>query len=103
MIKLIVNNLLSNVMKYSPVYGSISVNLSKGKQNVSLEVKDDGLGVTHNDSVITFQSDGPNQGTTLTVQLPEYSVVRQRIKETLDLKNKLPVPELQESGILCTL
>lgn len=111
MIKSVVDNLLSNAIKYSPVYGSITVNLSKGQENVSLEVKDDGLGMTPSDmqqlfkkfsrlsarptggekssglglfitknfveahdGVISAQSDGPNQGTKFTVQLPVCSI-----------------------------
>jgi signal transduction histidine kinase len=50
----LVNNLLSNAVKYSPKNSRIYVRLSKEKEEVVLEVKDEGLGMTKKDRENAF-------------------------------------------------
>lgn len=50
----VVNNLLSNAMKYSPTSQEITVKLSKVSDFVKVSVKDNGLGISHDDKLKIF-------------------------------------------------
>lgn len=50
----VINNLLSNAMKYSPTSKEIMVSISKVSDFVKVSVKDNGLGISHDDKLKIF-------------------------------------------------
>lgn len=45
----VLNNIMSNAIKYSPINGTIAVNISKNKDFLELTITDNGIGITAND------------------------------------------------------
>jgi heavy metal sensor kinase len=55
MIQRMLSNLLDNAIKYTPAGGSVSVSVSEGDSQVSLSVKDTGIGISANDIPRIFE------------------------------------------------
>lgn len=51
----IVDNLISNAIKYTPGGGAIEVNIQNGSNSWNLEVKDNGIGISKNDQTKLFK------------------------------------------------
>lgn len=51
----VVNNIIANAVKYSPKSKSIYINISKVANFVKVSVKDEGLGISHNDKSRIFE------------------------------------------------
>ena len=45
----VLNNIMSNAIKYSPISGTIAVNISKNKDFLEITITDNGIGITAND------------------------------------------------------
>lgn len=56
LLKFIVNNLLTNAVKYSPDGGSIELNIRKDKKALLIEVSDQGIGILKDDIEKIFDS-----------------------------------------------
>lgn len=56
MLRLILDNLISNAIKYSPNGGQIDVKLSGNSQEITLSVQDQGIGIPREDQPLLFQS-----------------------------------------------
>ena len=54
MIEQILENLVSNAIKYTPSEGSVEVNFSRANGTVRVEVSDTGIGIPHNDKPRLF-------------------------------------------------
>lgn len=56
MIRLVLRNLLSNAIKFTPLKGTIAVNLSSSKNQVEVTISDSGVGMDHETLVKVFDS-----------------------------------------------
>ena len=54
-LKLIINNLLDNAIRYIREKGKIEIKLSKNKNNLYFEIKDNGVGIPKEDQKFIFQ------------------------------------------------
>jgi len=61
-IRLAINNLLDNAIRYTPAGGRVTVSLSRGKKEIELSVKDTGVGIPKDqqERVFTKFSRGAN-------------------------------------------
>jgi signal transduction histidine kinase len=57
MVKTIFRNLMSNAIKYSNANGVILIHATEGKQFVEIEVKDNGIGISHDSQGKLFKMD----------------------------------------------
>jgi two-component system sensor histidine kinase CiaH len=55
LLQIMINNLAENAIKYSPHHSSISITLKKNKQNIELQVKDEGPGVPEEEKKKIFR------------------------------------------------
>ncbi|ADJ29153.1 sensor histidine kinase [Nitrosococcus watsonii] len=82
-LKIIIDNLLSNALKYSPSGSSVEIKLTQEEDEVCLEVHDSGSGVAPEDSVRIFDSfyqgktqpSGPVKGTGLGLSIVKEIVL----------------------------
>ncbi|HUW04801.1 MAG TPA: HAMP domain-containing sensor histidine kinase, partial [Williamwhitmania sp.] len=56
MIRLVLRNLLSNAVKFTPLKGTIAVNLSSNKNQVEVTISDSGVGMDHETLVKVFDA-----------------------------------------------
>jgi signal transduction histidine kinase len=54
-VKIIIENLLDNAVRYTEKQGKVLINLKKKKNNFLVEVKDDGIGIPQRDQKYVFQ------------------------------------------------
>jgi len=54
----VISNILSNSIKNTPPYGEISVNLNESKFEISIQVKDTGVGITEEERQLLFKKFG---------------------------------------------
>lgn len=54
-IRIVINNLISNAIKYSPKNTDISISISSNNNLVNIEVKDQGMGITDEDQEHLFE------------------------------------------------
>lgn len=54
-LKVIIENLITNAIKYTPQGGTIDVNLNKKGDNIICQIKDNGLGIRDNDKALIFE------------------------------------------------
>lgn len=59
MINTVLRNLISNAIKFTPSFGSISVNAYKSENEIIVTVKDSGVGITKEDIQKIFRLDTP--------------------------------------------
>jgi two-component system phosphate regulon sensor histidine kinase PhoR len=55
LMRIVLQNLLSNAVKYTPASGRISMKISKDKENLLIEVADNGFGITKKDQPRIFE------------------------------------------------
>jgi signal transduction histidine kinase len=55
LLKQIVNNLLSNAVKYSPLGGTVTLSVVCSLEEVMLQVRDQGIGITKHDQECLFE------------------------------------------------
>lgn len=60
MISTVIRNLLSNAMKFTPVGGSININISKNETDILIEISDNGIGINNELHQNLFRIDKTN-------------------------------------------
>jgi len=54
-VRMILENLLSNAIKYTPNHGHIDIIISKGSEEVTVAIKDNGIGIAKKDTSLLFK------------------------------------------------
>ena len=54
-LKLVIDNLLDNAIRYNPAKGEIEINLKKKSNDIYFEIKDNGVGISKKDQKYMFQ------------------------------------------------
>jgi signal transduction histidine kinase len=54
-IKVLINNILDNAIRYTPNYGSVNISLSNDTEHAVLEVNDTGPGISNEDFERVFE------------------------------------------------
>jgi signal transduction histidine kinase/ligand-binding sensor domain-containing protein len=65
MIEMVIRNLVTNAIKFTPQYGKICVSLTENNDHLQVEIRDNGVGITATDQLKLFRIDSnfSNKGT----------------------------------------